>query len=234
MALTVLDGNGVARTVKTTLDGSDHVTHHKIDSVAGTVAATQSGTWNVGLTGTVPAITPGTGATNLGKGEDGGHTTGDVGVMALAVRNDTPTVLADADKDYHALTVDSTGRLHANAIRSGDGIHVDASVLTVKRAFGSIAVGTDTSVIAAVASKKLRVLAVVLTAAGPATIVFNTKPGGAGTAISATFNLATGTGANTLILPPEVCGWFETFSGEGLSATVVTNAVNVHILYAEV
>lgn len=51
MALNVLDGNGAAKTLKTTLDGADHVPHHTVDSVAGTVAAAQSGTWNVGLTG---------------------------------------------------------------------------------------------------------------------------------------------------------------------------------------
>ncbi len=34
MALDVLDGNGAAKTVKTTLSGSDHVTHHHVDSSA--------------------------------------------------------------------------------------------------------------------------------------------------------------------------------------------------------
>ena len=180
MAITVLDGNGVARTMKTTLDGSDHVPHQKIDSVAGTVAATQSGSWNVAITGSV---------------------------------------------------LDAAGRVLTDSARNGDGIFVSSTLLTVKRDSGSLAVGTDTAVIAAVASKKIRVLGVVLSSSGAATIVFNSKPAGAGTAISSTINLA----ANSpVVLPPEVCGWFETVSGEGLSATVATTAVNCHVLYSEV
>lgn len=61
----------------------------------------------------VNAVIPGTGATNLGKAEDAAHTTGDTGVMALAVRQDTATALA-ANNDYIPLIVDSSGRLHVN------------------------------------------------------------------------------------------------------------------------
>lgn len=59
----------------------------------------------------VSSIIPGTGATNLGKAEDAPHTTGDVGVMALTVRNDSGSVLAGNDGDYVPLTTDSTGAL---------------------------------------------------------------------------------------------------------------------------
>lgn len=231
MALIVLDGNGVARQLKTSADGSDLVPHHNVDSVANPVAATQSGAWNVSLTGTIPAIVPGTNPTNLGKAEDAAHTTGDTGVLALGVRSNTAGVKTDVDGDYHAILLDSTGRVHANAIRSADGLAVGAAVLVPKRASVSAAVGTDSSIVASVTSKRIRVLAVVLSSSGSATIVFNSKPAGAGSAISSTINLA----ANSpVVLPPEVFGWFETNSGEGLSATVGTTAVGVHILYAEV
>ena len=60
--------------------------------------------------GAVTSVIPGTGATNLGKAEDAPHTSGDVGVMMLAVRNDAGTALAGAG-DYIPLSVDSTGRL---------------------------------------------------------------------------------------------------------------------------
>jgi len=59
----------------------------------------------------VSAITPGTGATNLGKAEDAIHATGDVGVMALAVRADTAAATG-ANGDYLPLLVDANGRLH--------------------------------------------------------------------------------------------------------------------------
>lgn len=61
----------------------------------------------------VNAVIPGTGATNLGKAEDAPHTTGDTGVFALAVRQDTATALA-ANNDYIPFIVDGSGRLHVN------------------------------------------------------------------------------------------------------------------------
>ena len=59
----------------------------------------------------VTSIIPGKGATNLGKAEDAAHTTGDVGVMVLAVRNDAGSALAGATGDYIPLSTDSSGAL---------------------------------------------------------------------------------------------------------------------------
>lgn len=59
----------------------------------------------------VLSIVPGTGATNLGKAEDAIHNTGDVGVMALAVRRDTAAASSGASGDYEPLSTDATGRL---------------------------------------------------------------------------------------------------------------------------
>lgn len=60
---------------------------------------------------TIDGVVAGTGATNLGKAEDAAHSSGDTGVMALAVRSDTPTAKG-ADGDYVPLLTDSLGRLH--------------------------------------------------------------------------------------------------------------------------
>ena len=60
---------------------------------------------------TVISVIPGTGATQLGKAEDARHSDGDVGVMALAVRNDTLASLANATGDYIPFTTDALGRL---------------------------------------------------------------------------------------------------------------------------
>lgn len=58
----------------------------------------------------VTSIIPGTGATNLGKAEDAGHSSGDTGVMALGVRNDTPNAsLAGTDLDYIPVATYKTG-----------------------------------------------------------------------------------------------------------------------------
>jgi hypothetical protein len=78
----------------------------------GTVTTVSTVT-NVATIGT--SVTPGTAAANLGKAEDAVHATGDVGVMALAVRQDTRATLASATGDYVPLTSDATGGLYVNA-----------------------------------------------------------------------------------------------------------------------
>ena len=62
----------------------------------------------------VTSIVPGTGATNLGKAEDAAHSSGDVGVMPLAVRNDDIAALGGADGDYATLQVNAAGALYTN------------------------------------------------------------------------------------------------------------------------
>jgi hypothetical protein len=54
----------------------------------------------------VGTITPGTAASSLGKAEDAAHTSGDVGVMALAVQKATPADQG-ADGDYSPILMDS-------------------------------------------------------------------------------------------------------------------------------
>jgi hypothetical protein len=62
----------------------------------------------------VTSIIPGTGATNLGKAEDAAHSSGDTGVMPLAVRNDDIAALGGADGDYAPLQVNAAGALYTN------------------------------------------------------------------------------------------------------------------------
>ena len=62
----------------------------------------------------VTSIVPCTGATNLGKAEDAAHSSGDVGVMPLAVRNDDIAALGGADGDYAPLQVNAAGALYTN------------------------------------------------------------------------------------------------------------------------
>ena len=73
-----------------------------------------------GLDVDVTRITPGTGATNLGKAEDAAHTTGDVGIMALAVRNDAGTAFAGTTGDYIPLSTDPDGNLRVNITAVGN------------------------------------------------------------------------------------------------------------------
>lgn len=69
-------------------------------------SASQAVSGNVGVT----SLTPGTTGTSLGKAEDAVHTSGDVGVMSLGVRNDnSATALSSANGDYTPVATDISG-----------------------------------------------------------------------------------------------------------------------------
>lgn len=119
--LSQMGGAAIAMGTGTRSAGTQRVTIATDD----VVPASQSGTWNIGTVTTVTtvstvsavsAITPGTGATNLGKAEDAAHTTGDVGVMALAVRNDTAAALATTTADYIPITTNSVGAVWVSTV----------------------------------------------------------------------------------------------------------------------
>lgn len=57
------------------------------------------------------AVVPGTGATNLGKAEDAVHASGDTGVAALAVRDDTLNSTSGTEGDYEMLHTTADGAL---------------------------------------------------------------------------------------------------------------------------
>ena len=51
---------------------------------------------------------------DLSKGEDAGHSSGDKGIMSLAVRKDTAGAIAGTDGDYSPLQVNSSGALRTS------------------------------------------------------------------------------------------------------------------------
>jgi hypothetical protein len=116
-----------------------------------------AGTNNIGDVD-VLSVTPGTGATALGKAEDAAHTTGDTGVMALGVRKDTPSAIAGTDGDYVPPIMDPTGRMYVNASIGGESVMVAGAALTPKFAVITASASGATSIVAAVTSKKIRVL----------------------------------------------------------------------------
>lgn len=104
----------------------------------------------------------------------------------------------------------------------------------IKRKFVNVAASqTDSVVVAAVTGKKLRVIALAMVAGATATdATFNSKPAGAGVAISALFANGANGGA---VLPRNKEGWFETVAGEGLTVTTgAGSATGIHITYVEV
>jgi hypothetical protein len=110
---------------------------------------------NVAVTSQVPGV----GATNLGKAEDAAHTSGDTGVMSLAVRNDAGTALAGTTGDYIPLTTDANGNLRAiiasqipgtgatNLGKAEDAAHASGDTgvmsLAVRNDAGTVLAGAD-------------------------------------------------------------------------------------------
>lgn len=82
------------------------------------------------------------------------------------------------------------------------------------RTFANVAAAaTDSNLVTARTGQKVRVMgAAVSCGATPSAVTFNSKPAGAGSAVSCAFN-------NTVVLPENPNGWFETNVGEGLTAT---------------
>ena len=103
----------------------------------------------------------------------------------------------------------------------------------VKSAFANVAASqTDSSIVTAVAGKKIMVMSFRLHAGGTATnVTFNSKPAGSGTAISELFACAANGGRAE--------GWHEhghflTSAGEGLTVTTGTGATTgIGVTYIE-
>jgi hypothetical protein len=85
----------------------------------------------------------GTGTTaDLSKAEDSIAASGDHGIMALAVRADTPAATG-ADGDYVPLLTDANGRLHANAVIASGTLTTVSTVTAVSNITNALPAGTN-------------------------------------------------------------------------------------------
>lgn len=100
-------------------------------------------------------------------------------------------------------------------------------------AFKNVAASqTDSVIVAAATGYRIRVLAYILLAGATATdVTFNTKPSGAGTAISMLHSCGVNSG---VVVPREDNeGWFQTNESEGLSVTTgAGSTVGIQVVYA--
>lgn len=98
-------------------------------------------------------------------------------------------------------------------------------------AFANVAASqTDSSIVAGRTGMKVRVYAFFTWAGATATaITFNTKPAGAGSAISPLLAQGANGGGSMGFIQK---GWFETGSGQGLTVTTgAGSATGVHVVY---
>ncbi len=89
--------------------------------------------------------------------EDAAHTTGDKGVMVLAVRNDSGGPLASSDGDYVPLTTDSTGALRVDASFNEAATAADGGTLPALTKVISGYDGTNVQVLKTDASGELQI-----------------------------------------------------------------------------
>ena len=180
-------------------------------------------------------ITPGSGTTiSTRTNASGEHmqvvTLGIDGVNGIVPGDDTFGLASDVKRmPAAARTTDAI-----SSSLAGDLYMIGLNGLTPKFAKANIAASTaDGSIVAAVASKKIRVLLFRLHCGVTATsVAFRSKPAGAGTEISELFALGANGGHS-----PGFClyGHFETVSGEGLTLnTGAGSTVGVGVVYVEV
>lgn len=115
-----LESGGNLAAIATSLAALDNaVSGNELQVDVLTLPALAAGTNNIGDVDVLSVI-PGTGATNLGKAEDAAHASGDVGVMALAVRADTAAATSGTDGDYQPILTNPRGATWV-AIEDGAG-----------------------------------------------------------------------------------------------------------------
>jgi hypothetical protein len=114
-----IDGSGTALPITGTITAVTAITN-----------ALPAGDNNIGNVDVLSVI-PGTGATNLGKAEDAQHSSGDVGVMLLGVRNEDNEDFSGDDNDYIPIALDATGDIFTrmrHAIPAGSGLIGDVAL----------------------------------------------------------------------------------------------------------
>lgn len=177
------------------------------------------------LTPGITSVIPGTGATNLGKAEDAAHTSGDVGVMALGVRQNAPAALGGTDGDYVPPIFDALGRMWTMANMSATAI-LPSSVSSSYAGTSDLGV----TVVAPESGRNTKVYAYSLTTTG--VVSTNVRfTNGAGNSPTEFWRVAlqapssTSTGANFGVQPPAYL--FAT--GSNTTLTILTgNATLIH------
>lgn len=179
-------------------------------------AVTNAGTFAVQVSSALPA-----GTNNIG----------DVDVISLpALPAGTNNI---GDVDVLSLPALPAGTNLLGRVSSSDEtstIYNGTTAITPKFAVLDAASSGDNTLIAAVASKKVRVLSLFLVSAGAVNVRF--ESGAGGTALTGQMNLVANTG---FVLPYNPLGWFETASNTLLNLELsAAISVDGSIVYAEV
>lgn len=182
-ATTSVVGNGAAATAqRVTLANDSTGIIATVGAVTAITNALPAGTNAIGklaansgvIIGDVNVVSniPGVAATSLGKAEDAAHTTGDTGVMALGVRNDTLAATTNTTADYTQLSTDQAGIV----IAAGAPRALKANQVTTITSSTS-----ETTIVTAVASTTLDMYGLIITNTSATAVNVAIKDGTAGT-----------------------------------------------------
>jgi hypothetical protein len=137
-----------------------------------------------------------------------------------------------ADGTYTA-DVNVASPLPVNAYLASSTMQDGTTQLTPK--FVAIsAFAADAALVAAVTSKKIRVLALFMSASADGSAKFWSDTKTTGTVLTGDFLLDAGTASNPFVLPFNPVGWFETVAGEALYLDMTTATLNGCLVYVEV
>jgi len=161
--------------------------------------------------------------------------TGSISAKLRRLTTDLDALKTANHTDLTAATPAGTNTIGVTISPSQLGIVCNGTTpLTVSQVLANVAASqTDSSLVAANGSKVIYVLAVAMvTGLTQTNVTFNTKPAGAGTAISPLFANAISGGA---VLPFNPGVWFKTNAGDGLTVTTGAGATTgILINYVQV
>lgn len=203
--IAILDGAAASQTVKTTDTAGVHTPHHIVDSSALPSGASTSAKQDTAQTALDAIKTATELVDDVVFADDAAFTVGTSKVAAvgfLADESSTDSV-NEGDIGVARMTLDRKLQV-ANEIESSS-MRGAGLALTPKFAIIDAATSGDNTLVAAVASKKIRVLSLFLIAAGTVNARFESGTGG--TALSGQMNLVANAG---FVLPFNPVGWFET------------------------
>lgn len=161
------------------------------------------------------------GATTIAKAEDAAHSSGDVGVFALAVRNDTPdTAVAGTNADYAQISVSSTGAVRTAPI--SEDFAALANGPQVKKYYTNAGAVTDGIIWSPAAGKRWYVTDIFIGVSAASTVTLEDDKSGGDEAIFKMEFAANSGWAHTFATP-----WF---SGEDAADLIITtSAGNVYV-----
>lgn len=172
--------------------------------------------------------------------EDAPHSSGDLGILMLGVRNDSGTALTTTNLDYSPLAVDSTGYLKVNinsippsvsttdsisAKLATDSIMSGTASLTPGFAIISGTAGGVITLVAAQSTKKIRVLSYAISCGTNTTASFRS---GTVTDVTGTFFFGPQGGA---VIDFSPIGHFETAAGSALTLNYSAGTIGGHLAY---